>query len=307
MKSVVVIQGGTSAEREISLRSGAAITNALKTKGYPVFCFDPKTDKLSELMTQKIDAVFIALHGKHGEDGEIQGCLEFLKIPYTGSNVLASALCYDKILTQIFLAQFEIPMPSLSSFKFSYWKERGWNQKGFRFPLIVKPSREGSTFGITVVHKPERLDAAIEEAAKFCEDILIEEYIQGKEMTVGLLNGKALPVVEICPQSGFFDFEAKYTKGKTEYYTPARIPEKISDHLKILSEKIFEVMGLSGAPRVDFMLDESDRPYFLEVNTIPGMTETSLLPKAAKAQGISFEDLCEEILKAAILNEKTKK
>lgn len=297
MKKIVVIEGGTSAEREISLKSARAIKNALSQKGFEVQSFDPKENTVSSLIAMAPDAAFNALHGKNGEDGVIQGLLESLKIPYTGSNVAVSALCFDKILTKSYLKNFDIVTP-----RFLHWQQdETLDFDKLSFPVIVKPSREGSTFGVTIVKSPKEIKGALETALKFCHDILIEEFVSGTEITVGLLDGKALPIVEIVPESGFFDFESKYTKGKTKYYVPARLGEAVSQKCQRISEKIASLLSCTGAPRADFILDKKGEPWFLEINTIPGMTETSLLPQAAKALGIDFPELCGRILKTAKL------
>jgi D-alanine-D-alanine ligase len=296
-KRIAIILGGLSKERDVSIKTGTAVMNALKGKGYDVFPFDPKQDDFNDLKTA--GAAFIALHGQYGEDGCIQGFLETLKIPYTGSGVLSSAMSYDKITTKN-QVQDIVTLPKSWSFTgddIDVFCEK----TEVVCPVIVKPSREGSTFGMTVVKEKTELAAAIQTAKKFCSDVLIEQYIQGTEVTVSVLNGKALPIVEIVPKSGFYDFAAKYTPGKTEYFAPARIPADVAEKISRTSEAVAQRLGCRGAPRVDYMLDEELNDYFLEINTIPGMTETSLLPKAAKAVGIDFASLCEEILLGADL------
>lgn len=300
---ITLIRGGLSAEREVSLRTGAAIEKALLELSHTVNVLDPKIDGYGALVTNRPDVAFVALHGKGGEDGSVQGLLQSLKIPFTGSGVLCSALCYDKILTKLYLKQFGVVTPEF--FFLSHDTSIGdfLKDNSFMFPLIVKPSREGSTFGVTIVKDLNGLAVAIGEAKKYCPDILIERFIAGGEMTVGILNGKALPVVEIAPKTGFFDYESKYTPGKTEYFAPARIDAALSDTLKKISELVYKKLGCRGAPRADFMIDaKTNQPYFLEINTVPGMTETSLLPKAARCVGIEFNQLCAEILRSAALD-----
>lgn len=297
---VALLLGGTSPEREVSLRSGGAIKQALTATGHDVLEVDPKNG-FDLLLSHRPDACFIALHGKDGEDGTVQGLLECLKIPYTGSGVMSSALCYDKILTKAYLRQFGIVAPQDYVLTKNTSLDEFLAKNQFQFPVVAKPSREGSTFGITIAKDLNELRTAVVEAKKYCSDILVEQFIQGKEVTVGILNGKALPVVEIAPKKGFFDFESKYTAGQTEYFVPARIDENLTKTLQRISENICEKLNCEGAPRLDFMIGENNIPYFLEINTIPGMTETSLLPKAAKSAGMDFQSLCAEILKSARL------
>lgn len=301
-KKILLILGGLSAEREVSLKTGAAIGKALETLGHEVVKFDPKIDGYETLMKSAAEVAFIALHGRYGEDGTIQGILESLKIPYTGSGILSSALCYDKVRTKIFLQHYGVTTPLFALYLASENSKDFIENLKMKAPVIVKPNREGSTIGMTIVKKMEDLENALALAAKSGTEILVEDFIQGTEVTVGVLNGKALPVIEIAPKSGFYDYESKYTPGKTEYHVPARISVEMEAHLRDLSEKIFSWMGCRGCARMDYILAGDGQPYFLEVNTIPGMTETSLVPKAAKGAGIEFVDLCEEILQGATLD-----
>lgn len=293
--------GGMSREREISLRTGAAISKALQKLGYPFVTIDVGWDIDQKLRTVNPDIAFIALHGRYGEDGCIQGLLEILKIPYTGSGPLASAAAMDKALTKTLLLPTGLTMPSDQIFL------EGEDLKGFlkktpALPLIVKPNREGSTIGMTIVRQKEALEPAVREALQYDSTILIEKFIEGTEVTVGVLNGRALPPLEIIPKGGFYDYQSKYTKGMTEYIVPARISPELTKKLKEDSEMVWRAMNLAGVARSDFIISRQDgKPYFLEVNTIPGMTETSLVPKMAAAAGISFEQLTEEILKGASL------
>lgn len=297
---VVVLQGGKSREREVSLRSGVAVAKALRAKGHEVTEIDPKgEDLVLRLTALRPEAVFIALHGHFGEDGCLQGILEWLEIPYTGSSPLASALCFDKLATKKWVASDGVPIPrSVPLYRGDRLPE--W-LKNFNLPLpvIAKPNREGSSYGVFRIFRQEELAAKLVEALQFDSTVLVEEYIEGREVTVGVLNGRPLPVVEVVPKGGFYDYEAKYTVGKTDYLVPAPIPDETTNELKKMSARIFRSLQCDGAIRVDFMLGKGNRPYFLEVNTIPGMTETSLLPKAAACEGISFEDLCETIIRSA--------
>ena len=284
-KIIAVLMGGISNEREVSLNTGNAIYNALKRKGYNVIEIDIKERNLKWL-DHEFDVAFIALHGKYGEDGIIQGILEYMNIPYTGTNVLGSAVSMDKILSKRLFIESGIPTGK-------FWEEHDIEK--VKFPVVVKPVAEGSTIGISIAHGKEEFEKAIKEARKVSNEIYFEEYLEGREVTVSLLNGKALPVIEIKPKSKFYDFKAKYTKGMTEYIVPAELSDELNGLLKEYSEKIFMVFKLNGVARVDYIIKEKI-PYALEVNTIPGMTETSLLPKSAKCMGLEFEDLVEKIL-----------
>jgi D-alanine--D-alanine ligase len=300
-KRVAVILGGLSKERDVSLRSGEAVYKALVVKGYQVMKFDPKTDDFNDLKT-KTDVAFVVLHGRYGEDGCLQGLLESFKIPYTGSGVTSSALCFSKILTKLFLKNIHVVMPKDWIVTASDNIPEVIAKNKFALPVIVKPNREGSTIGMSIVRDQKDLAKAIKNALEYDDEILVEEFIKGTEVTVSVLNGKALPPVEIAPKSGFYDYESKYTVGKTEYFVPARIDKKVADHLVKISERIVKEMGCRGTPRIDYIINDKGEAYFLEVNTIPGMTETSLLPKAAQAVGLGFAELCEEILASAKLN-----
>lgn len=298
---VAVLMGGLSKEREISLRSGRAVAGALRKKGHEVIEIDADAQVIDKLQRAKPEAVFIALHGKFGEDGTIQGILEWIRIPYTGPSLLTSAICFDKRTTKEFVAAKGILTPPFEVYREGENLD-GWLAK-FKgdFPCVVKPNTEGSTIGISRVTRTGDLKKAMEEALKFDRVILVEKMIEGREITVGVHRGKALPIVEVVPKSGFYDYEAKYTKGMTEYIVPAKLPDQTVQTVLGASEEIYRVLQCEGAVRIDYMLDKNGEPYFLEVNTIPGMTETSLLPKAAVCMGKSFEDLCDEILEDARL------
>lgn len=294
---VAVLMGGLSKEREISLRSGGAVSLALKKKGHEVLEVDVTgVESITSLSKQKVDKAFIALHGKFGEDGLIQAILEWLKIPYTGSTMLSSALCYHKNKTKELVKNKGVKTPDSVVIQKSDSLYPFIDQFFLGFPCIVKPNTEGSSIGVYRVLKKEDLEESVTKALQYDPTVLVEKYIQGRELTVGVLHGKALPVVEVVPKSGFYDFEAKYTPGKTSYLVPAPLSEAQTKQVQEISQNIYRFLDCRGAIRVDFMLDKN--PYFLEVNTIPGMTETSLLPKAAKEAGMNFEDLCEEMLKS---------
>lgn len=291
-KRIGVLLGGSSAEREISLRTGTAILKALESLGYSVIAVDTGSEFISDL--KQIDVAVVALHGRHGEDGTIQGLLEMLQVPYTGSGVLASSLAMDKVMTKRMLQQASIPTPEYDVF------HQGEDAEAFvssqtNFPLVVKPSREGSTIGISIVDGPGALAKGLDEAVALDRTVLVESFFAGDELTVGVLDGEALPVIQIVPQSGFYDYEAKYTKGKTEYLLPAPISQELTHQLQQAAVLACRTLGCRGGARVDFLANDKGWTC-LEVNTIPGMTSTSLLPKAAAEAGISFERLCERLL-----------
>lgn len=297
-KKIGVLLGGLSKERDVSLRSGGAVAKALRAKGYQVAEIDAGRDVAERLKAEKVEVAFIALHGRYGEDGTMQGLLEILGIPYTGSGPLPSAIATDKDLTKRLVASLGI---QTAAWKVIHRSEAAATALSpLPLPVVVKPNREGSSIGISIVRDEKDFAPALEAAVKLDETILIEQFISGIEVTVSVVNGRALPIVEIVPKSGFYDYASKYTKGLTEYIAPARIPDPTRDRLQKNSEKIWKLLGLEGFARMDFIVTSDGEP-FLEVNTIPGMTETSLVPKAAAAAGISFEDLCEEVLKGASL------
>ena len=308
-KRAAVICGGKSAERKISLKTGQAIYDALKGQGVDVIKLDPQNDEFyNNLITAEADVAFIALHGRYGEDGTIQGLLEMEGIPYTGSGVLASAMAINKIISKKIFRQEGILTP-----KFKVLNKGEWESGSkvsikklidkFGLPIVVKPVLEGSSLGLSIVKKEEDLITAINEAFKYDTEVLIEEYIDGKEITVGILGNDepmVLPIIEIKPKEGVYNFEAKYTKGMTEFIIPAQLKDDLYNQARKMSYRAYQALKCSGMARVDLMVAEDDKPYVLEVNTIPGMTETSLLPQAAQAADISFEELVIKILEYAL-------
>jgi D-alanine-D-alanine ligase len=298
---VGMLMGGLSQEREISLKTGKAIQKALAEKGYNVCPIDVGQDISETLVKKKIECAFLALHGKFGEDGTIQGMLELMRIPYTGSGVLASALALHKIVAKKVFLYEKIPTPPFEVFYREEIEKDPQKAIGIPFPYVVKPAREGSTIGVSVVRTEEAGVRALKEAGKFDKEILVEEFMKGKEITVGVLEDIPLPIIEIVPKSGFYDYHSKYTKGETQYIIPARIPREKYLLAQEISLKAFHALGCSGFARVDLMTDEDGNPYVIDVNTMPGMTETSLLPKAAEFAGIPFGDLVERILLGASL------
>lgn len=293
--------GGLSREREISMKTGKAILNALIEKGYHALPVDVGQDIAETLTKEKIEVAFIALHGRFGEDGTIQGMLELMRIPYTGSGVLASALALDKIMAKKFFFCEHIPTPTYEVFYRDDVEKGSPKSISLPLPVVVKPAREGSTIGISIVRKKEELIPALKEAGQYDEEILVEEFMKGSEITVGILEDIPLPIIEIVPKSGFYDYHSKYTKGETEYIIPARIPREKYLYAQEVSLRAFQTLGCSGCARIDLMTDEEGNPFVIDVNTMPGMTETSLLPKAAHYAGISFQDLVERILLGAAL------
>ena len=297
---VGVIMGGISAEREVSLRTGAAIVKALEERDYQVVAIDADKTLPARLVEEKVDVAFLAVHGRYGEDGTIQGLLEMMQIPYTGSGVLASALAIDKAVAKRMVRQDGVVTPEATLVDETSDID-AFVAECELFPLVVKPVREGSTLGIAIAKDGDELKQAIEQARHYDRRVLVEAYITGREVTVSVMNGRALSIIEVVPDSGFYDYTAKYTAGKTQYLVPAPLPETQYRAIQQAAETSYASLGCRGAARVDFMATEDDF-YFLEVNTIPGMTETSLLPKAAADCGMDFATLVEEILDDASLD-----
>ncbi|MFA4991955.1 MAG: D-alanine--D-alanine ligase [Candidatus Omnitrophota bacterium] len=310
-KRIGVLMGGPSCEREISIRSGKAVCGALKNRNLkalpielmPSFGSDNYADKVRmAILSADINAAFIALHGEFGEDGKIQGILEDLKIPYTGSGVAASRAGMDKIRTKSIFRSGSIPVPEdriLERQAFDngfdasvYFRELGGK-------VVVKPYDGGSSIGLDIVSGAEGLRAAAMNAFRYSDKVMIEEYVPGREITVGIVEDRALPIVEIVPKREFFDFTAKYEKGLTEYIVPAKIDGDARALCQDVALAAHKALGARSFSRVDIILNDSKGPVVLEVNTIPGLTETSLLPKAALAAGIDFEGLCLKILDSA--------
>lgn len=293
LKTIGILMGGTSSEREISLKTGQAIYAALKRQKFKAVAIDVGKNIAIDLIKHKIDVAFIALHGPLGEDGTIQGMLEILHIPYTGSRVLASALAMDKLKSKEIFVYHKIPTPRWQSLK------KNERVKVEKYPVVVKPCQQGSAIGVTIVEQETDLAKALKLAFRFNDTVIVEDYIKGKELTVGVLNDRALPVIEIIPQNKFYDFESKYAIGGSKHLIPASISSREQAKAQSLALATHNVLGCRGATRVDLLLDTKGRFFVLEVNTIPGMTETSLLPDAAKAAGLSFEQLVIEILSSA--------
>lgn len=298
-KKIGVLMGGTSAEREVSLKTGKAVAEALTRRGLKVISIDVGKDITKRLLGEKIDLAFIALHGRGGEDGTVQGLLELLGIPYTGSEVLASALALNKIQAKKVFKFHRLPIPKFRVLKKGDPRSR-IQDLGFPLPLVIKPAREGSTIGISIVRNKRDIKKAMEKAFGYDEEIILEEYIEGKEVTVGIVGDEALPVIEIRPKDAFYTYEAKYIKGLTDFVIPARLPKKVYSQVQRIALIAYHALGCRHFARVDMIVNKKNKPYLLEVNTIPGMTATSLLPQAAAKRGISFDDLVLRILELAL-------
>jgi len=286
---IVVLMGGKSSEREISLKTGKAIADALRKLGHEVVELDVTPDLPCKLLEINPDKVFIALHGPYGEDGRIQGMLDILGIPYTGSGVLGSALAMDKDITKRLLRSENIPTPDWICVKKGE-DVSGWDS----FPAVVKPADQGSSVGLEVVRNRKELQEAVKELFRMTEKVLVESFIEGRDMTVGILKDKVLPVIEIKPKKGIYDYESKYTKGATEYVFLE--DSELSNKLQNIALKVHKLLQLKDMSRVDFRVDNRGKPYVLEVNTIPGMTELSLFPMACRKMGMEFGDMLSIIL-----------
>lgn len=332
---IAVLLGGTSAERDVSITTGMAIAKALQASGHTVEALDcaygdrkidfessaasvikatppdieqekAKLDRnifktVDYLIAHKFDIAFIALHGGYGENGQLQAVLELSRIPYTGSNSLASAIGMDKHLSKLMFLSAGVPTAPWYHARRHQPLERA-EVKKLGLPLVVKPNAQGSTVGLSIINNWDDLDAALATAYRYSDSVLLEQFVPGRELTVTVLGDEVLPVVEIIPESGFYDYESKYQSGRTRYVTPAELPEDLTAEIRAATLRGFQAIGCSGYARIDFRLRE-DRQYFcLEVNTLPGMTPTSLVPKAAKARGIEFPELMERIIKMGLAN-----
>jgi D-alanine-D-alanine ligase len=298
-----VLMGGPSSEREISLRSGEAVLEALSAAGVQAAAIDIVTDSKDEnislIKSFNIDCAFIALHGHFGEDGQIQEVLEAIKIPYTGSAVLASRLAMDKVSSHNIFENGGLNVAKQVVLNKENYPDESRDYLSLGFPLVVKPVMQGSSIGLSIVEKEADLSKAVELAFKFDERVIIEEFLKGRELTVGILEDLPLPLIEIKPKRAFFDFQAKYQPGQTDYIVPAEIREDISRKVQEAALSAHRLLGCSGCSRVDIILNEESLPFVLELNSIPGLTNTSLLPKAAKCAGIGFAELCVKLINLA--------
>jgi len=289
--------GGRSAEREISLKSGAMVLDALQRSGVDAHAFDPRDRRLEELVAAKFECAFIALHGRLGEDGTVQGALEYLGIPYTGSGVLASALAMDKWRAKLLWQALGMPTPAYALLTPQSDPTEVASRLGL--PLMVKPASEGSSIGMTKVTSVEMLDAAYELAARYDKVVMAEAFVEGIELTAGILGSESLPLIRFETLRAFYDYEAKYVADDTRYICPCGLPASREKRVQEVAFAAFESLGCSSWGRVDLMLDRAGNHFLLEVNTVPGMTDHSLVPMAARARGMSMEDLCIRILESA--------
>ncbi|MHB9039177.1 MAG: D-alanine--D-alanine ligase [Melioribacteraceae bacterium] len=327
--NVALLVGGTSPEREVSKNTGKSILKALLDLDYKVKVIDPAfglnqpkeieiffeekdytertnrnfVEAINSTMFDDVDFAFIALHGKWGEDGAIQSLLELRGIKYTGSKVLASSLAMDKSMAKVMFQHFDVDTPRwfvINKYDTDFELIKTKIKKFFGYPCVIKPNDEGSTIGLTICRGDVEVSQAIIKAQQFSKKVLVEEYISGHELTVAVVDQRALPVLEIKPKSGFYDYENKYTQGRTDYIVPAEIPQKVAEHLQHQALLAFNSLGCESYARIDFRVTNDFKSYCLEVNTLPGMTSTSLVPKMAKAAGISFEDLIDRIIKNSL-------
>ena len=303
-----VLMGGHSAERDVSIRTGTAVHRALVRRGYNAVAIDVGPTLARDLQDQKIELVFLALHGPGGEDGAIQGFLETLGIPYTGSGIQASAVGMHKVTTKALLASARIPVPAGTVVKRGTKVSQAAVMRAvkLRWPVVVKPASQGSTIGVTIVRKPAQWRDALALAHRYDVDAVVEAYIPGHEVTVPIIARHpaaplALPAVEIIAPGGFYDFSAKYESGKTQYLCPAPLTAAVTRKIQTLALRTYEVLGCEGAARIDFRITPRGRPIVLEINTVPGMTETSLLPMAAAQAEINYAELTERILESALV------
>ncbi len=307
MSSIAVLKGGRSLERQVSLRSGARVEHALERLGHDVVGIDVGIDLIRRLRQEAPDAAFVALHGRDGEDGTVQELLEILDIPYTGSAVLACTLATDKVLTKHLLLEAGIPTPEFFAFTQTAFRELGAAEMlpaiaaRLDFPIVVKPSSQGSALGIKFARTPDDVPAALVAAFSYDARVLLERHVEGRDLAVSVLDGdegpEALPVVEAVPrEEDFYDFEARYEIGRTTFVCPAELAPGVTERAQDLALACHRLLGCYGFSRVDLMLDASGELYVLEANPIPGLTETSLLPQAAEAAGIGFDQLVGRIL-----------
>jgi D-alanine-D-alanine ligase len=303
-----VVMGGTSAERSVSLRTGDAVARALEDAGHDVIRIEleREQDLLPRLESARPDIAFLALHGRLGEDGCVQGLCELVGLPYTGSSVLASALAMDKLKAKELFRLHNVPTPPYYVFGNGDSEADLEEIHGsFGFPVIVKPRREGSSVGIARANDGAELARAIADARRYDDSVLIERFITGREVCVGILDGRVLGAIEVAPKKGIYDYESKYTPGMTEYFMPARLPAARCRGVLNLAERAARALDTSGAVRVDLLVTEGQNEYVLEVNTLPGMTPTSLMPKIAASAGYDFAALCQAIVQSARLHVAT--
>jgi D-alanine-D-alanine ligase len=299
---VAVLMGGSSAEREISLMSGGGVLAALQSQGVDAHAFDPAERELAELKHEGFARAFIALHGRHGEDGTVQGALELLRIPYTGSGVMGSAIAMDKVMSKRIFESNAVPTPRWQLLPHDGPADASDAIAALAtqpLPFVVKPAYEGSSVGVSIVEARDQIAAAVQSARAYHGPVIVEDYIAGTEVFVGILDGRVLGSVEVRPATKFYDYEAKYKRTDTKYLLPPELPRDVIDRAEQHALAAYVALGCSGHARPDLRISERGEPFVLEVNTLPGMTKTSLLPKIAKAVGIDYATLCEQILTSA--------
>ena len=301
-KQVALIQGGLGAEKEISLVSAAAVAKALKALNIPYTIVSANEDLASTLIKLQPDCAFLAIHGKYAEDGLVQALCEYLKIPYTGSGVMASAVCMNKGFFKDYIRRCSLPTPKYQILNLKKKPEIKNSDIQLSLPVVVKPSREGSSIGVSICRQSEELIPALQKAKKYDTQVLVEEYIEGMELACSFLNGKVLSPIEICPKSDFYNYKNKYTSGATEYILPARLPQEVIEQCKKITFEIQQLLNIRSYCRADFILQNNKVPLLLEVNTLPGLTELSLLPKSAQYDGIDFVNLIQQIVQGAALD-----
>lgn len=304
---VLVIMGGTSTEREVSLRSGAAVVKALTEAGYEAIPFDIQPDNVEKIKEINPDVAFLALHGKGGEDGTIQGLLEWMNIPYTGPGVASSAICMDKNLTKKVLCESGVKTPEFMEYEkndgksLDAVKEKVLAHLGL--PVVVKSPSQGSSIGVVMVNNEESFIPAVEECLKYGDKVLFEQYVDGIELTVPIMGNEeltVLPIIEIESENEFYDFESKYTQGMCHHIIPARIDEKTKKRVEEMAKKAYRAAQCRGLSRVDFIVDKDGKPNVIEINTLPGMTEMSLFPDSARYAGITFPELTDKIVRLSL-------
>lgn len=300
-KRIAMLYGGRSSERDVSLHTGKGCADALRERGYDVTLVDVDLEVAARLREPRIDVAFIALHGRFGEDGAIQGLLESMGIPYTGSGVLASALGMDKVHSKLLFREHGLKVIEYRVFPSERAGRVTVGDLPFGLPAVVKPAGEGSSVGVHVVREAAALGEACRDAARYKGDLIVERYLKGMEVQVAVLDGEALGAIEIVPKHEFYDYESKYLPGGSQHFYPARLPEPHYRAACDAAEKAHGVLGCSGVTRSDFIVPPDGSPYILEVNTLPGMTATSLVPEIAAGNGISFAELCERLLEGAAL------
>jgi D-alanine-D-alanine ligase len=307
LSRIVVLKGGRSLERQVSLRSGARVEDALERLGHDVVAIDAGSDLIRRLVEARPEAAFVAMHGRDGEDGTVQELLEIVGIPYTGSGVLACVRATDKVLAKHLMIEAGIPTPEFFAFSETAFRELGAAdalpaiEERLRFPIVVKPSSQGSALGIKFARTPADVPAALVAAFSYDSKVLLERHVAGRDLAVSILDDEPLPVVEAVPRDEeFYDFEARYEIGRTDFVCPAELPDELGREVQELALRTYRLLGCSGFARVDLMLGEGDELAVLEANPVPGLTETSLLPQAAEAAGIRFDELIGQILKLAL-------